>query len=85
MCKLPAANVALVCGHISAMNSSHMMIQVALLCKLLAANVTFKSGTSAMNSSQMIIQAALMCKFPAANLALVSEAVRVMNSSQMQS
>ena len=43
-CKLPAANVTLVLGAISAMNSSQMYIQVVLSCKLPAANLALVSG-----------------------------------------
>ena len=52
-----------------------MFTQVALPCKLPAANLTLVSGTvRAMNISQMVTQVSLNCKLSAANLALVSGA-----------
>ena len=71
-------------GVTSTVNSSQMLTQTVLSCKLLAANLALVFWSfSAMNSCQMSTQITLVTKVLAANLALVSRDISAMKSSQM--
>ena len=61
LCKLDAANLALVSGAISAMNSSKMSIQLVLGCKLPAANLALVSGVRMLWSWHSGVAVSMRC------------------------